>query len=589
MNKFLSVFMCFFLLLSTAGCLPITHDQPQITIEEQKVLYDNIISQYTSLLAAKHQGGIITAPITDGKSQQEIVIDEALYNIVNDLNNTQTIENMGYGYKDLDGNGILELILLTGGTNIKAIFTISDNIPILLEANYGIGNSLFFATKKRLFMTRRSVNDNLEETLYYTSRVAGDKMEYDAIYGKIYDQSKKEILEMFQVSNEKRITISNDDFNELYREHKKTTQMDYRTTSKLLSPRIYFPLKDIVINENLPVADFSSYTAIRNTYNKIATCLDTFQLSKWYEGEYDSLFAFPDDLSFEYYTRLLYSAYYKNYCIGYDEIDINSDGQCELVLMDEDYRIKAIFTQINGVPILLDAFTHEVCWLDDKGFIHVDNEQYYEIEYNLYELTNNGEYNLVYSLLAADNGNRYLTQNGKTEQITFEKSLEIYYNDYCSYVEPFSPNEQTRNASDITYTPLTETTDNLINLAANHTWHKYSNLEKTSDKMFARSNTYITFKNVTDTQITMSINYEFVFNYADPNQDNSLLDDITESTLQITAHNEGEAFIFNENGIKGKVEFGYKHLWIIIEQSSDERFPIGNHCYQQYSSSGYIN
>jgi len=67
------------------------------------------------------------------------------------------------------------------------------------------------------------------------------------------------------------------------------------------------------------------------------------------------------------------------------------------------------------------------------------------------------------------------------------------------------------------------------------------------------------------------------------------LDDITESTLQITAHNEGEAFIFNENGIKGKVEFGYKHLWIIIEQSSDERFPIGNHCYQQYSSSGYIN
>lgn len=584
MNKFLSVFMCFFLLLSTAGCLPITHDQPQITIEEQKVLYDNIISQYTSLLAAKHQGGIISAPITAGKSQQEIVIDEALYNIVNDLNNTQTIENMGYGYKDLDGNGILELILLTGGTNIKAIFTISDNIPILLEANYGIGNSLYFATKKRLFMTRRSVNDNLEETLYYTSRVAGDKMEYDTVYGKIYDQSKKETLEMFQIVNEKRVTISNDDFNELYREHKKSTQMDYRNTSKLLSPYIYFPLKDDVINENLPTADFSSYAAVRETYQKISTCLDTFQSSNWFGGEYDDLFAFPNDLYFEYYTRLLYASYHNAYNVGYDEIDLNGDGIDELVLMNEDYRIKAIFTQKDGTPILLDAFAYETCWLDDEGFIHVDNEQNYELEYNLYEFTNDGEYNLIYSLLAAENGNRYLTQDGKAEKITYEKSLELYYDDYCRYSEPFEPYEQTRNASDLSYTPLVSPAGDMISTSVSKTWHKYVNLEKTSDKESARSNTYISFENVTDTQMTISLKYVFTYSYPDPDGDNYLLDDSSESILSITARNEGEAFIFNENGIKGKVEFGHNYLWIIIEQSSDERFPIGNHCYQQYSS-----
>ncbi len=601
MGRILSLLICIFILLSTVACTtpqvgsPITSaddtqkDQSPESYEEQKSLYDNIIVQYTSLLKAKQSGEDIPIPNTANMSLRETAISEALYGIVNGCKDTQAAENLGYGYKDFDGNGTPELILLTKYTSIRAIFTISDNQPILLESNYDVGSSFVFATKNRFFMARSTVNDNIEEATFYTCHVAGDKMVYDAIYGKVYDRSKKETLEIFQIEDENRTKINEDTFNELYREYGKTTVPGYTTTSKLLAPRICFPLKESITNENLPVADFSSYAAIRETYNKISICLDKFESSKWAFGEYDNLFTFPNDLSFEYYARLLYAAYHGAYGVGYDEIDLNGDGQDELVLMNEDYRIKAIFTQKDGVPVLLDAFAYETCWLDDKGFIHVDNEQYYELEYNLYEFASNGEYKLIYSILAAENGKRYLTKNGKTEEITFEKSLELYYDDYCRYSEPFEPYEQTRNVSSLTYTPLVSSTEDVMNAAVGQTWHKYANLKKTSDKDFARSNTYISFENVTDTQATILLKYVFTFSYPDPDRDHYLLDKSTESILKITARDENGILVFEENGIKGKVEFGHKYLWLVINESTDQRFSVGNHCYEKYSPQDFIS
>ena len=589
MNKYLSFLLCIFLILGIVGCTRSPKQQTQKSYEEQKVLYDDIISQYTSLLNAKHNGGELLVPNTENMDAREIAISEALYGIVDGCKDAKAAENLGYGYKDFDGNGTPELIILDKYKSIRAIFTLSDNQPVLLESNYDIGSSFVFATKKRFFMVRCTVSDNIEEVTFYTCHVSGDKMVYDAIYGKVYDQNKKEILEIFQIEDGKRTQINEDTFNELYREYKKVTVPEYATTSKLLAPRIYYPLNDSITNDNLPVADFSSYAAIRETYNKISNCLDKFESAKWQFGEYDNLFTFPNDLSFEYYTRLLYAAYHSAYGIGYDEIDLNGDGKDELVLMNEDYRIKAIFTQKGGVPVLLDAFAYETCWLDDKGFIHVDNEQYYELEYNLYEFASNGQYKLIYSILDAENGNRYLTKDGKTEKITFEKFLELYYDDYCRYSEPFKPYEQTRNVSDLTYAPLNAPADDLINAATDKTWHKYAKLGELSDKEMPRSNTYLTFKNVTDSQVTLSLKYVFTFSYPDPNRENYYLDDSTETVLEISARNEGGVLIFNESGVKGKVEFGHKCLWLIIDESTDQRFPVGNHCYEKYSPQDFIS
>ncbi len=587
MNKFLSVFLCLFMLLTLFGCNPPTtttyEQQPPKTYEEQKALYGDIISRYTALLTAKHNGEQLSAPNSDNMDAREIAIAEALYGIVDACKEAKAAEELGYGYKDLDGNGTPELIILSKYASIRAIFTISDNTPILLEANYGTGSFFVFAPKNRFILMRKTVTDHIEEGIVYTCHVDGDKMIYDDVSGKVYDQKKKETLDLFRIVDGKRTPIDENTFRALNREYQKASQPGYEEVSKLEAPRIHFPLADRVIDSNLPVADFSDYATIRKTYLAISTCLEEFKSLEWIEGKYDSLFSFPSDRSFEYYTRLLYTAYHSDDRMGYDEIDLNGDGLDELVLMNEDYRIKAIFTQKDGVPMLLDTFvfSYHTCWLDDEGLIHVDRESYDELEYSLYEFTKSGEYNLLYSVLV-DNYCRYLTKDGKIEPITSEASMELYYDDYCRYSEPFSPNEHTRNVSNLTYTALTEATEDMIKVAADKTWHKYANLEKTTGKDFARSNIYVSFENATDTQMDMGVKYTFTFSYPDSNKDYYLLDDTTESLLKITVRAENEVFVFEEHGVKGKVEFGYKYLWIVIEESTDERLPKGNHCYEQY-------
>jgi len=217
MKKFLSALLCIFLLMAMVACSP-TQQQPQKTYEEQKELYTDIISQYTSLLTAKHNEEELTAPTTDGMDDREKAIAEALYGIVNACKNAEAVERLGYGYKDFDGNGTPELMLLSKYNSIRAIFTISDDIPILLEANYGyVGNSFDFAPKNRFFLARSTVNDMIEEATFYTCHVDGDKMVYDVIFGAIYDQEKKEIIERYQDTNGTRTPIDENTYDELYR------------------------------------------------------------------------------------------------------------------------------------------------------------------------------------------------------------------------------------------------------------------------------------------------------------------------------------------------------------------------------------
>lgn len=602
MKKILSVLLCFFLLFSATSCALISKtfekkETPQITKssetheEPQEIngTYDEIIDQYTALLTAKHNGEVLPAPNTEGMDKREIAIAETLYGIVNIRKDAEAVENLGYGYKDLDSNGISELILLTKYTSIQAIFTISNGKPILLEANYDEESSFIFATKNRFFMSRKAVTDHIEEYTYYTCRVNGNKMTYDAIYGQVFDRKEEKILEYFQMINGERTLIDKEGFNELHYEQKQSTIVAYGYVCKLMAPRIHLPLVSTNSDKDQPVADFSNYAAIRETYKAIVSYADDFYYFAWIKGEYDNLFSFPSDVSFEYYNCLLYLAFQSNPDVGYDEIDLNNDGQDELVLLNGNYSIISIFTQKNGVPVLLDAFPFAICWLDNQGFIHADYNRVYELEYNLYEFTESGDYNLIYSIFMAGNGNRYLTENGKTEKITFERSLELYYDDYCRYSEPFEPYEQTRNVSALTFTPLFPSNEDVISIAVDQTWHKYADMKKTSGKDLACSNTYLSFENTTDTQMTISLKYVFTFSYPDPDRDNYLLSDSTESSLKITARNENGMFVFEENGIKGKLEFGQNHLWLIIDESNDPRFPVGHHCYTNYTSQDIIS
>ena len=66
------------------------------------------------------------------------------------------------------------------------------------------------------------------------------------------------------------------------------------------------------------------------------------------------------------------------------------------------------------------------------------------------------------------------------------------------------------------------------------------------------------------------------------------MDETTESTLTVTARKENGVFVFDENGIKGRLEFLSTRLWIIIEESTDDRFPTGAYCYEDYEDAPII-
>ena len=585
MKRLFSALICFSLLLTAVSCVS-TSQQPQFTYAG----YEDIISEYTDLLTAKYHGTELPSPNTDGMDEREAVIATAIHGIVASCKTAESAACLGYGYKDFDGNGTPELVLLTQSTVLQAIFTLSNGLPILLEANYGENTNFLLAKRNRLLMRRATVNGHIEEAIFYTCRVDGDKVAYDVIFGYINDtQTNGYADEYFQIVDGNRTAIDQEAYTALFYEHSKGQQPGYASVSKLAAPRIHLPLAKDAVNAGLPVADFSSYSAILATYKTITHCLEEFKVYQWETGGYDNLFVFPNDLSYEYYNRLLYGAYRGVRGTGYDMIDLNGDGQDELVLMNEDYRIIAIFTQKDGVPVLVDAFADATCWLDDKGLIHVDNEQAYDLEYTLYDFTSSGEYNLIYSILAAENGNRYLTKDGKTEKITFEKSVELYYDDYCRYTEPFKPNEQTRNVSRLSYTPLTSPTDDTVDGALGKTWHKYAKLEKTSGKDLANSHTNITFEKIHDAHLKVNIQYKFTFMYPDPDRDHYLLSDVTESSLTLTAHAENGVFVFDESGVKGRIEFYNDCVWLIFEHSTDSRFAVGFHCYAEYDPSQYIS
>ena len=575
----LALFICTLALLGLVACAP-----SELSYEEQKTAYDGIIEEYTALLTAKQNGEELPVPDTEGMDEGEAAIAIALHGIVADQN-AETLADLGYGFKDMDGNGTPELILLSRYTSIRAVFTLAKHKPVLLEANYGKGTAFLFAPKNRFFMKRNTVTDSIEEGLLYTCHVDGEKMVYDAIYGAVYDQEKKEVLERFQMVDGQRTPIDKETYNELDREYRKTLGTDYGHTVKLFSPYIHYPLGEKVSTENLPVADFSSYEAIRETYKAISTCLEGRLVGNdWLKGAYDDLFSYPDDFSFEYYTQLLYAAYNNAYYEGYDEIDLNGDGKDELVILNEDYTIKAIFTMKKGTPVMLDAFANEVCWLDEEGMIHVDRTDYYELEYSLYEFTKEGDYNLVYSILVAENGNRYLTKDGKTEIISFEDSLTLYYDEYRPfYTEPFGAEEYNRSVSGLTYTPLTPYTEDPMKTAVTKMWRKSATLDKTSGEEYgAYSNTYVTFENATDTGMDVHVKYAYTVLYPDPDREYHSLEKTTESYLDFTAREENGVFAFEADGIKGHLEFRNKNTWLVIEESSDKRFPVGYHRLWEY-------
>lgn len=131
--------------------------------------------------------------------------------------------------------------------------------------------------------------------------------------------------------------------------------------------------------QTLISANFENYDSIINTYRKIV------ELCPQYESVNDEdYFAFTDNESKALYEKIFVSTLtlyprdsygLNNNCyeqFGYTLKDLNDDGINELILRLDNHEVIALFTLLNGKPILLGNFwNRKNCWIDPDGYLHI--------------------------------------------------------------------------------------------------------------------------------------------------------------------------------------------------------------------------
>ena len=155
------------------------------------------------------------------------------------------------------------------------------------------------------------------------------------------------------------------------------------------------------------------------------------------------------------------SPHYKLSC-GYALKDLNGDGVAELVLLNDDYTVIAIFSVVDGEPVLLDSYSpRRMCWIGGNGLLRVTYKEDYYITrvYNIVGGSPQSELVLEYALeeYYSSNGDLikkyYKRENGKNyEEITEAEynALKKQYGDYLGE----SGAEATRKYSGLKFTSL---------------------------------------------------------------------------------------------------------------------------------------
>lgn len=240
---------------------------------------------------------------------------------------------------------------------------------------------------------------------------------------------------------------------------------------------------DRVSGEAMPPYDFN-----RGLFCDYETILSIYTVAvSYFTSESTNLFdslkiiknienGFKDDKEKEQFEDVVFSSYklfpgkgsdqysfYKG-AVGYDKKDLNGDGIEELVLLNGDYSIVALFSTVDGQPILLDNYTeHRICQIDGKGLIHAvacgdaDGRQG-----TVYRIAEGGEcleelfgfgidgHTLIGETLTT---NYYKVENGSKQYIGKDEYNSIVTR-YHEYLENKTATEVNKTLSSLQFHPL---------------------------------------------------------------------------------------------------------------------------------------
>lgn len=195
----------------------------------------------------------------------------------------------------------------------------------------------------------------------------------------------------------------------------------------------------------------SKYKSVLEVYRKAINVCPNY--TDDYE-KYASDLGITDEAEKELFFELLSSGYlfypgrgeedsssphYKLSC-GYAKKDLNGDNVDELVLLNDDYMIVAIFSMSDGKPVLLGNYIPRgSCWIDGEGLIHLNGSSGADYSTNAIYKVAKGGASLELIEEFGTNGHEFIDGVGVTKyykSVNGEK-VEITEEEYNSLNEQY--------------------------------------------------------------------------------------------------------------------------------------------------------
>ena len=568
MKKIIAVILCLIVMLSVFSCSKPTVDdnggndenttKPSADTSSNTGVqspYEDIIKKYTALLDKVMDGDALAEPI--GSASE---IETALYEIVRDVEDPST---MGYATRDINGDGAEELVLLNKSNKLYALFTLDNGEPVLLLKLDDMSAAIMpdgtvyanqYVSGEKSCTQIKKITDGKLEGFEYGSVIKDNTATHykceNGVKTDITSEEKSRLDEIFVIRN--------------------TSYFNKTSGFRFVS----------AVSESsestAPVPDFTSYDGIIAAYKTIVESFSEYNQSDWINGKFDSLFRITDNESYEIFHEIFWGGicempeepyFSQTYApggdnaYGYAKKDLNGDGVEELILMNENYEMFALFTEQDGKAHLVKGIIG--AWIDENGRVHKeiytgglvgrDAEAYV---YALDGTTLSAEIAVGYRVnLYLKKEGWYKIENGVKVDISAEEG-EALYAAYYIMPQDYSDNEYTRNFSGIEFTPLfgkTQAGENHINTFSN---------------IYFVGGYTLTVSEVTASSVTAVIKFVYTEGEFDPETNPEPVTHITELSVQATR--EGSRYGFEKDGIKGYIEFGVNSAWVIVTESQNE-------------------
>ncbi len=580
MKKLLAIFLLFAVLFSVVSCADPNEGETSDNIEKDQPteleIYDGIIKKYTGLLIAKANGEEITVP-DDGADEidvalHEIVRDSAYAKIIVGNSIQQADHVMGYATKDINKDGIDELVLLDDSNKLFALFTIKDASPVLL-LNMNLMSAAITSDGTVYAYAGRKYREiyGVDKDFTYVKKIVDGKLE-GLEYGTQYEDGVA--VSMYIIENGKRTKISSTVRDSLHNMYPALFR------SQLYTKRAGFRFVPAIADDSdettAPTPDFTSYDGILAAYKIIVESYSEYSDTDWMIGKFDSLFKITDNDTYDVFHQIYYGGikvkptetrfgqeYAKDgdNAYGYAKKDLSGDGIDELIFLNDNYEIFAIFTMKDGCAVLLDDMFG--VWIDGDGYIRKHNitggDVSRDSEVFVYKLKGSELSTLIalgYKVSwTLEKGDWYRIDGNTKTVLPFEDGRKLYA-EYDIPKHGCDENEYTKAFSGIEFIPLFE---------AAAPSEKFISPDVNTEEIFGDT-IYLTA--ISDSEVT------FEFNKVNYDYDSSTNVE-TKEVVTVTgdALRDGNKYVFDIDGFKGYIEFAVNSVWIVFSESPNELVP----------------